>query len=111
MRGDTKNDASGAKDPLHGITLRYMLEKLLVRGGWEGLASTIRAKCFSENPSVESSLKFLRRTPWARVKVERLYIRAFLGGTGKWYKTPTTLPPRPDENDAPGSPDQIGRED
>ena len=92
-------------DPLHGITLKFMLEKLLVRGGWEGLAAKIPVKCFTENPSVKSSLTFLRRTPWARVKVERMYIRAFLGDTGKWYKTPTTLPPRPDDESEAGSPD------
>ncbi len=61
-------------DPLHGITLKAMLEDLVERLGWDDLADEIRIRCFSSDPSISSSLKFLRRTPWARDKVERLYL-------------------------------------
>ena len=61
-------------DPLHGITLKAMLEELVERLGWEGLADEIRINCFLSDPSISSSLKFLRRTPWAREKFERLYL-------------------------------------
>jgi uncharacterized protein (DUF2132 family) len=61
-------------NPLHGITLEVMLNHLLVHYGWEGLAARIRIQCFINDPSIKSSLKFLRRTPWARAKVESLYL-------------------------------------
>lgn len=61
-------------DPLHGITLKAILEHLVETYGWEELAERIRINCFYENPSINSSLKFLRKTPWARAKVEELYI-------------------------------------
>ena len=64
------------KDPLHGITLEMILNQLLERYGWEELGNRIRIKCFTDNPSIKSSLKFLRRTPWARKKVEELYLRS-----------------------------------
>ncbi len=63
------------KDPLHGITLEAILNYLVVYyEGWEELGMKIRIKCFNENPSISSSLKFLRKTPWARKKVEDLYV-------------------------------------
>lgn len=65
------------EDPLHGVTLQMMLERLVERMGWDGLAGKIHVKCFSSDPSVQSSLKFLRRTPWAREKVELLYLYTF----------------------------------
>jgi len=61
-------------DPLHGVTLRAILEDLVARKGWSGLAARIDIRCFSHEPSINSSLKFLRRTPWARAKVEQLYL-------------------------------------
>jgi len=61
------------KDPLHGVTLELILIRLLEKHGWEGLYSRIKINCFSKNPSIKSSLTFLRRTPWAREKVENLY--------------------------------------
>ncbi len=64
-----------SKDPLHGITLECILTELHGKYGWEALAEKVNIRCFKENPSVMSSLKFLRKTPWARAKVERLYIR------------------------------------
>jgi uncharacterized protein (DUF2132 family) len=66
--------AEQPKNPLHGITLEKIVTELVAHFGWPGLAEQVRIKCFSENPSVASSLKFLRRTPWARAKVESLYL-------------------------------------
>lgn len=62
-------------DPLHGITLEALLTQLVETHGWEALASQINIKCFSSNPSITSSLKFLRKTPWARQKVEAFYLQ------------------------------------
>ena len=61
-------------NPLHGVSLKAILEDLVERRGWDELAYRIRIRCFSENPSISSSLKFLRRTGWARTKVEQLYL-------------------------------------
>ena len=63
-----------SKDPLHGVTLEQIVTRLVEYYGWEGLAEKIDINCFTSNPSVKSSLKFLRRTPWARKKVEDLYL-------------------------------------
>jgi uncharacterized protein (DUF2132 family) len=62
------------KNPLHGITLKAIVEELVERRGWDDLAARIKIRCFSSDPSVGSSLKFLRKTPWAREQVERLYL-------------------------------------
>jgi len=62
-------------NPLHGITLEKILVDLHAHYGWNTLAEHININCFKENPSVKSSLKFLRRTPWARTKVEHLYLK------------------------------------
>ncbi len=64
-------------NPLHGVTLAAMLERLEGHYGWEGLAARIDINCFKDNPSHKSSLKFLRRTDWARAKVEALYLATF----------------------------------
>jgi uncharacterized protein (DUF2132 family) len=61
-------------NPLHGVTLKTILELLVDHYGWEELDSRIRINCFNNQPSINSSLKFLRKTPWAREKVEELYI-------------------------------------
>jgi uncharacterized protein (DUF2132 family) len=66
-------------DPLHGVTLKAILEYLLKQYGWEELGNIIRINCFTDNPSINSSLKFLRKTPWARKKVEQLYIQTVSG--------------------------------
>jgi uncharacterized protein (DUF2132 family) len=63
------------KDPLHGITLETMLTELVEHYGWEAMGRLIDVRCFHNFPSIKSSLQFLRRTPWARTKVERLYLR------------------------------------
>jgi uncharacterized protein (DUF2132 family) len=65
-----------SNDPLHGKTLEMILTHLHQRYGWQGLADRIRINCFVSNPSIKSSLTFLRKTPWARKKVEELYIRS-----------------------------------
>jgi len=64
-----------SNDPLHGITLKAMLEDLVEKIGWEEMGLWVDIRCFQDNPSINSSLKFLRKTPWAREKVERLYLR------------------------------------
>ena len=61
-------------NPLHGKTLESILNELQGHYGWDGLAARINAKCFTENPSIASSLKFLRKTDWARKKLEDLYV-------------------------------------
>jgi len=63
-------------NPLHGVTLEMILAHLVDRYGWGELGRSINIKCFIQEPSVKSSLKFLRKTPWAREKVERLYLRS-----------------------------------
>lgn len=62
-------------NPLHGLTLEAIVTALVDKFGWEGLSLRININCFKNEPSIKSSLKFLRRTPWARAKVEELYIR------------------------------------
>jgi len=62
------------RNPLHGITLERMLTELVEHFGWEDLGERIRIRCFTTDPSIASSLKFLRKTPWAREKVESLYL-------------------------------------
>ncbi|MGH2666697.1 VF530 family DNA-binding protein [Flavobacterium sp.] len=64
-----------SKDPLHGITLQQVLEELVNYYGFDTLGELIKIKCFTDNPSIKSSLTFLRKTEWARKKVEELYIR------------------------------------
>jgi uncharacterized protein (DUF2132 family) len=63
-----------SNDPLHGKTLEFIVNYLVDYYGWEQLARNIRINCFANNPSVKSTLTFLRKTPWARKKVEELYI-------------------------------------
>jgi uncharacterized protein (DUF2132 family) len=63
-------------DPLHGVTLEKIVTALVSFYGWKQLGSMIDIRCFNSDPSVKSSLKFLRRTPWARQKVEKLYIES-----------------------------------
>lgn len=62
-------------NPLHGITLEMILSELVDRYGWDRLGIAIDIRCFTHDPSIKSSLHFLRRTPWARSKVEELYLR------------------------------------
>lgn len=66
--------AHSSKDPLHGVTLEMQINALVARYGWNELGKRININCFKNEPSVKSSLKFLRRTPWARAEVEALYL-------------------------------------
>ncbi len=61
-------------DPLHGITLEMILTRLVEHYGWDELGMMVNIRCFNYDPSIKSSLKFLRRTPWARKKVENIYL-------------------------------------
>ena len=65
---------SQPNNPLHGIKLQQIVEELVEHYGWESLGDRINIRCFQNDPSIKSSLKFLRRTPWARTKVEELYL-------------------------------------
>ncbi len=68
----TPRDRTG--DPLHGVTLERLLNELVQHFGWRAMGERIPIRCFTSEPSVSSSLKFLRKTPWAREKVERMYL-------------------------------------
>lgn len=70
------------KDPLHGVTLEMIVNRLVERYGWEELGIRIPIRCFQLDPSVKSSLTFLRRTPWARARVEALYLESVAGDAG-----------------------------
>ena len=65
-----------SNDPFHGMTLEAILTKLVNKYGWPGLAKRIDIRCFKSDPSISSSLKFLRKTPWARKEVEDLYVNS-----------------------------------
>jgi uncharacterized protein (DUF2132 family) len=68
-------ETNKSKDPLHGVTLQKMLEQLVLFYGFDTLGELIKIKCFTDNPSIKSSLTFLRKTDWARKKVENLFIK------------------------------------
>jgi len=70
-------------DPLHGVTLEAMIKKLESHFGWEEMGKRIPIRCFQKDPSLKSSLKFLRQTPWARTKVEALYVELT---RSPWFK-------------------------
>lgn len=70
-----KENTKKMSDPLHGKTLEMILTELVETMGWEEMSRQIRINCFAIDPSIKSSLTFLRRTPWARKKVEMLYLR------------------------------------
>ncbi|TAN40417.1 MAG: DUF2132 domain-containing protein [Nitrospirae bacterium] len=71
----TEQQPHQSSDPLHGVTLEMILTELVENYGWEEMGRTIRIRCFTFDPSIKSSLQFLRRTPWARKKVETMYLR------------------------------------
>ena len=70
-----KRDLSQSNNPLHGVKLADMLEHLVIFYGWEDMGKRINIRCFNHEPSIKSSLAFLRKTPWAREKVEQLYLK------------------------------------
>jgi len=72
---DSQKDNTQANNPLHGVKLVDMLELLVKTYGWDDLGEMITIRCFTHDPSIKSSLTFLRKTPWARDKVEQLYLR------------------------------------
>jgi uncharacterized protein (DUF2132 family) len=78
--------STASNDPLHGKTLETIVTELVAYFGWEDLGQHIRINCFNSNPSIQSSLKFLRKTPWARKEVEDLYTRMNLSNKGKVQK-------------------------
>lgn len=78
-------------NPLHGVKLADMLQYLVEKNGWRQLGKKINIRCFSSDPSIKSSLKFLRQTPWARDKVERLYLQSI-----RRHTLPDTQPPAGD---------------
>ncbi len=67
-------DSEHKNNPLHGVTLKMILTELVEHYGWNELSNYVEIRCFYNDPSINSSLKFLRRTPWARKKVEELYV-------------------------------------
>ena len=71
---ETPSPAAQPRNPLHGVTLEAIVRALEARYGWPALARQVPVRCFTLDPSVSSSLKFLRKTPWAREKVEALYL-------------------------------------
>jgi uncharacterized protein (DUF2132 family) len=75
-------------NPLHGITLEAILTALVAHYGWEELAARLRLRCFAHEPSLSSSLKFLRKTPWARIKVEGLYLFMLREQRRREHRTP-----------------------
>ena len=81
--------AAQSNNPLHGVTLEMILTRLLAAYGWEALGRQIDIRCFTRDPSIPSSLKFLRKTPWARKRVEDFYCG--------WQRARTDAPIPPDE--------------
>ncbi|NQU33931.1 MAG: DUF2132 domain-containing protein [Bacteroidetes bacterium] len=78
MNSENNQGNHQINNPLHGVKLIDMLEGLVAYYGWEELGMIINIRCFTHDPSIKSSLKFLRRTPWAREKVEELYLQLAL---------------------------------
>ncbi|MEN8696544.1 MAG: VF530 family protein [Bacteroidia bacterium] len=76
MKRNEGNEQEQPNNPLHGVKLKEVLEFLVSYYGWDELGERIKINCFTSNPSIGSSLKFLRRTPWAREKVEKLYVQS-----------------------------------
>ena len=68
-------------DPLHGMTLEMILTRLVEQYGWERMGRSVNIRCFTSDPSIKSSLQFLRKTPWARKKVEELYLQFVRGAS------------------------------
>lgn len=76
MMNNSETPKEQPNNPLHGIKLAAILDFLVAKYGWEKLGYLINIKCFNENPSIKSSLTFLRKTAWAREKVEKLYLKS-----------------------------------
>ena len=78
MNDNVNSNNEQVNNPLHGVKLADILEQLVEKHGWENLGKRININCFNSDPSIKSSLKFLRKTPWARDKVEALYIKSII---------------------------------
>ena len=76
MTPQQDNELRKNKDPLHGITLEMMVTRLQKSYGWEGLERRVKINCFKYEPSIKSSLKFLRKNPWAKQEIEKLYMNS-----------------------------------
>ncbi len=72
---NSEQSPNKSNDPLHGVKLAYIVETLVEKQGWEKMAKEVNINCFKNDPSIKSSLTFLRKTPWAREQVEKLYLR------------------------------------
>jgi len=81
---NTPQQDSAQHGPMHGVTLKMIVTRLEEKYGWEELGNRINIKCFTNDPSISSSLKFLRRTPWVREKVEKLYLQTDWGTKSVW---------------------------
>ena len=88
------------RNPLHGITLEMMLTRLVAHHGWERLVGFIKIRCFQVDPSIKSSLAFLRKTPWARDKVEEFYLK-YQGNPWNKASPKAALPREPGSGIAP----------
>lgn len=88
------SDHDQKNNPLHGVKLIDMLEMLVEKCGWENLGEEVNINCFTHDPSIKSSLKFLRKTPWAREKVERFYLHVLKRGYSRRVK-PKREPGKP----------------
>lgn len=91
----TDHQTKTQRDPLHGVKLEAMLNYLVEMIGWKGMADQVKVNCFLSDPSIKSSLKFLRRTPWARDKVEALYIEQVTGD--KVTRPPLAVRKKPED--------------
>lgn len=91
--------------PLHGLTLQNILEQLVEKLGWDNMAKSVRINCFCSDPSIKSSLKFLRKTPWAREQVELLYLAKI--AKQPHAKTTTTRDPVDTEQASPENSDFV----
>jgi uncharacterized protein (DUF2132 family) len=80
-----------SQDPMHGVTLKMVVTELVEKYGWEELGRRIKIKCFTNDPSINSSLKFLRKTPWAREMVEALYLQLKQKPTNVWESSRSKL--------------------
>ena len=82
MTSENDNKPKKSKDPMEGVTLEMIVTRLQESYGWEELGRKVKINCFIHEPSVNSSLKFLRKTPWAREKVEKFYLKSLRRKTG-----------------------------
>jgi len=97
---DSQSKDQQPNNPLHGLTLEAVVTQLVESYGFPYLAERVKINCFKSDPSIKSSLKFLRRTLWAREQVEKLYVAKFIKAQGKAVGTPPKARPKPAKTDA-----------